>query len=315
MSKAVTKPKASPSPSPSPAAASGPPASAPQKYVRRAELEAQRREAYLADQAAAERTREAKAAWKRKFDEDEAAKAQAREEKRQRLAEESRLRREQEEAEEEAKRRKRLGLPPLPDPKLLEDGNGGVAEGEKDVAEDELREKLRGLGEPAALFAETHTGRLRRYRALTAPKIVYSTGPVPTTLALFDDLVDMRVPAKAPPASDAPAHELLLRQLASYFTLLLREGAGALAARPPEVAATTQGKQALGALQQSREHLTPLFRRFEKGDLDEGVLGPVVEIVRAAQERRYVDANDGYLRLSIGKAYVLPLEFSWGGRD
>jgi hypothetical protein len=27
-----------------------------------------------------------------------------------------------------------------------------------------------------------------------------------------------------------------------------------------------------------------------------------VEIVKAAQERRYVDANDGYLRLSIGKA-------------
>ena len=50
--------------------------------------------------------------------------------------------------------------------------------------------------------------------------------------------------------------------------------------------------------------LTPvqLFRKFEKGDLDEGVLEPIVEIVKAAQEKRYVDANDGYLRLSIGKA-------------
>jgi len=28
----------------------------------------------------------------------------------------------------------------------------------------------------------------------------------------------------------------------------------------------------------------------------------MLEIVKAAQERRYVDANDGYLRLSIGKA-------------
>lgn len=45
-----------------------------------------------------------------------------------------------------------------------------------------------------------------------------------------------------------------------------------------------------------------LFRKFESGDIDEGVLEPVVEIVKAAQERRYVDANDGYLRLSIGKA-------------
>ncbi|KAJ2977492.1 hypothetical protein NUW58_g7795 [Xylaria curta] len=38
------------------------------------------------------------------------------------------------------------------------------------------------------------------------------------------------------------------------------------------------------------------------GDLDDDILKPVVEIVQAAQERRYVDANDGYLRLSIGKA-------------
>lgn len=45
-----------------------------------------------------------------------------------------------------------------------------------------------------------------------------------------------------------------------------------------------------------------LFRKFEKGDLDVGILEPVVEIVKAAQERRYVDANDGYLTLSIGKA-------------
>lgn len=45
-----------------------------------------------------------------------------------------------------------------------------------------------------------------------------------------------------------------------------------------------------------------LFRKFEKRMLDESILKAIVEIVKAAQERRYVDANDGYLRLSIGKA-------------
>jgi pre-mRNA-splicing factor 18 len=45
-----------------------------------------------------------------------------------------------------------------------------------------------------------------------------------------------------------------------------------------------------------------LFRKFEKADLEESILKAIVEIVQAAQERRYVDANDGYLRLSIGKA-------------
>jgi len=65
---------------------------------------------------------------------------------------------------------------------------------------------------------------------------------------------------------------------------------------------TFASKAAYNAMVQSKENMTPLFRKFEKGDLDEGVLEPVVEIVKAAQERRYVDANDGYLRLSIGKA-------------
>ena len=48
--------------------------------------------------------------------------------------------------------------------------------------------------------------------------------------------------------------------------------------------------------------MTPLFRLFEAESLSDAILGPMVEIVAAAQERRYVDANDGYLRLSIGKA-------------
>jgi pre-mRNA-splicing factor 18 len=45
-----------------------------------------------------------------------------------------------------------------------------------------------------------------------------------------------------------------------------------------------------------------LFRKFEKGDLDDDILEPIVKIVKAAQERRYVDANNGYLELSIGRA-------------
>lgn len=41
---------------------------------------------------------------------------------------------------------------------------------------------------------------------------------------------------------------------------------------------------------------------MEKDDMPNDLLAPIVEIVDALQERRYVDANDGYLRLSIGKA-------------
>ena len=111
----------------------------------------------------------------------------------------------------------------------------------------------------------------------------------------------MRVPAKLP-AQSSPERALLFRQLASYFTLVLTEWARALDARPDDVKQSTQGRQALGSLQQSQENLKPLFRKFENQDLDQDILRPVVEIVKAMQERRYVDGNDGYLRLSIGKA-------------
>ncbi|KAI0014196.1 mRNA splicing factor [Xylariaceae sp. FL0662B] len=93
----------------------------------------------------------------------------------------------------------------------------------------------------------------------------------------------------------------LFRQLASYFTMVLREWEKALA-REGDRRDTFASKAAVNAMLLSRENMTPLFRRFEKGDLEDDILTPVVEIVQAAQERRYVDANDGYLRLSIGKA-------------
>jgi pre-mRNA-splicing factor 18 len=76
----------------------------------------------------------------------------------------------------------------------------------------------------------------------------------------------------------------------------------AMARRPQEVKESYSGKLAFNAMVQARDNLRPFFRKMEKSDIDDTVLEGVLEIVHAAQERRYVDANDGYLRLSIGKA-------------
>ena len=269
------------------------------KYLKRSELEAQREAEYRAEKEAAEKARQEKASQKRKFDEEEAIRAVARDEKRRRLAEESRQRREEEEAAEESRRRKRLGLPPLP-PKAIEGAEGGaLPNGLEDIPDEELIAKLRAMGEPAILFAETHLARLKRHKALITPKPKLTTGPIPTTLELLPE-ADMAVPAKVPPVG--PERDYLFRQLASYFTMVLTEWQRALGERPDAVKESSQGRQAEGAWVQSRENMRPLFKRFEKGELEEGILEPVVEIVRAAQQRRYVDANDGYLQLSIGKA-------------
>ncbi|KAK3898885.1 Pre-mRNA-splicing factor 18 [Staphylotrichum tortipilum] len=280
------------------------------KYISRREAEEARKAAYLAEQKSLETERAAKAAAKRKREEEAAEESRVRDEKRRRLAEESRLKREAKEAEEERARRKRLGLPELL-PDKGEDGEGkGVGkeeeededddlDGEKgDIEEGELVGKLRALGEPAALFGEGHAAKLRRYRKATRGGALAAAGPIATSLTPVEEK-DMKVPAAIPPASDK-ARRYLFRQLASYFNMVLREWELALARE--DNAGTFAGQAARHAMVSSKETMRPLFRKFEQGDLDESILEAVVEIVGAAQERRYVDANDGYLRLSIGKA-------------
>lgn len=278
------------------------------KFIRKADAEAARREAYLAEQARQEEERLARAAAKRKREDDAAAEARAREEKRRRLAEESRRRREEREAEEERARRRRLGLSELP-PDAEDKGRDGADaddrddDGDDDVSkltDDEVTARLRGMGEPATLFGEGRTARVRRLRRLTT---AVTKGPIPTTLQLVEEK-DMKVAEEIPPASDRAARRWLFRQLASYFTMILREWEVALAREhgPQGGGSSTAARQAYATMVQCRQTMTPLFRKFEKGDLDDSVLKSIVEIVRAAQERRYVDANDGYLRLSIGKA-------------
>ena len=127
---------------------------------------------------------------------------------------------------------------------------------------------------------------------------IMTDGPIPTTLQLVPEK-DMKVNLQVP--KDKQGREFLFRQLASYFTMVLKEWDLTLLRRDAEVKESYQGKQAYAAMVQARENMRPLFKKLEKFDLPDSIVEPVVEIVHAAQERRYVDANDGYLRLSIGK--------------
>jgi hypothetical protein len=272
-----------------------PPETSEKKYLKRSEVEAQRQATYRAEQEAAEEARVARISQKRKVEADEAAREEERRKKRRRLAEESRRRREEEEEEEERRRRKRLGLPDLP-PKIA----GGEDDGTP--VPEELVAKLRVLDEPAVLFGETHKQRLKRYKKRIGAdnlKAIMTDGPIPTTLQLVPEK-DMKVALKVP--KELAGREFLFRQLASYFTMVLKEWDVTLAQRTPEIKLSYQGRQAHAAMVQARENMRPLFKKLEKHDLADAILEPVTEIVHAAQERRYVDANDGYLRLSIGKA-------------
>lgn len=270
------------------------------KYLRRSEVEKNRESKYLADQAERERARQEKESRKRKADEEEAERDRIREEKKRKLAEDSKARREIEEREEERKRRKRLGLPDLIESKPEADESD-----QEETADEEVRSRLRDMDEDEELENETVEGRLKRYRLLKksrqiekASKKVYP-GPIPTTLEPLPGS-EILVPAKPPPSE---AEKLFLyRQLASYFTLLLTEWAIKLSERTAEVKESSSGRAATNAMSQATQHLKPLYQKLETGTIEPDILRPLVEIVHAAQQRRYVDANDAYLRLSIGKA-------------
>ena len=273
---------------------------ASQKYMKRSEVEAQRQADYLREQEELEKARQERLDKKRKREEEEAERKQVKEEKRRRLAEESHKKEREEGEAEERERRKRLGLPELVETECREETP--LAEDEQDITEEDLLSKLRDLNEPRILFGETRPQRLRRYRNLTtlAQAPTLSKGAIPTTLPLLPES-EMKVPPIVPKNDPAARHHLL-RQLASYFTMLLTEWSTALSRRPDSVKTSFTGKQALANHTTAITTLRPLFTKLESNTLPDTLLIPIHEIVNLAQQRKYVSANDAYLRLSIGKA-------------
>ena len=217
------------------------------KYMKRADVEAERRAAYLEEQKALEEERQAKVAAKRKREEEAAAEKEAREEKRRKLAEESRRRREDQEWEEEQARRRRLGLPEKVRGSSEEANEDG--EGAEDIPEEELVVKLREIGQPVVLFGEGHAARVRRYQKLTT---VVTDGPIPTTLEPVDEK-DMKVEGTMPKTKEG--RKWLYRQLASYFTMVLTAYQQAMEAEKQDTAAS---RNAYNAMVQTRENLKPV---------------------------------------------------------
>ena len=290
------------------------------KYLKRSEVEAAREAAYLAEQAAIESQKIAKAEKKRKADEEEAERTLQRDVKRARLAEESQRLRAEEDERVEMARRKRLGLPDLPPKSAEVDADASLAEEEEDIPDAELVLKLREMGEPSRLFGESHAQQLRRYYRLKNPKATSTvtaaledgitaptpSDPIPTILAAVPE-VDMLLASTVPPETDRAGRLFLTRQLTSWFTLVLRAWGAALASRDSAVKSSMSGQQATASYAQALAHLKPMFRKFEKlhqspEELPNDLLEPICKLVRLAQTRRYVDANDEYLQLSIGKA-------------
>ncbi|KAH0611237.1 uncharacterized protein H6S33_011664 [Morchella sextelata] len=245
----------------------------PKKYLKRSEVEAQRRATYEAEQAALEAQRAAKAAEKRAAEEAEFQRREATKAKAKALA----LARQAKADEEKAR-------------------NAPVAEAPEEAQEmtdEDAVRALRALGEPARLFGEGAGGRVRRLKrclaAAEARKV--AEAPALTGEEMVLDMADVGV-------DDAKVY----RQLSAWFALVLREWEVALEGRPQAVKESFQGRAAARSMEQAKLYMGPLFTHFRNRDLKKELYTKICEIVVEAQARRYVKANDLYLRLSIGNA-------------
>ncbi|KAK6539886.1 mRNA splicing protein prp18 [Orbilia ellipsospora] len=294
LSAEMAKKKTAAKPKPDSESTSG--AGGGNKYIRRADVEKARQEQYLADQARLEAERAERALKKRKAEEEATAERERQLEKRQRLRDEKEKQRLQKERDEEDEKQRKLreksGISGDD-----EDGDDAKMQQVEQMDEETAVQRLRDLKEPVRLFGESHAQRLKRIHRLThgistpgTPKRTSSPPPLSGGELLIDPKNVTSDPAYA------------RRQLLGWFQLVISEWKIALESRDEELKESYQGKQATTAMTQAIENLQPLFRHLRKGDLDEEVFAKVVELVVEAQCRRYVRANDVYLRLSIGNA-------------
>lgn len=298
--KRKTEPAAAASKPSSSSSSTAAPVVPPKKYLKRSEIESQRRRDYEASQAQLDSQRRAKSDQQRLAHDADFQRREATKQKQKQLGD-ARRRKEQDLADQAAAVLK-----------AANGGSGGFGGNDApavpgEMTEDEAITHLRALGEPARLFGESHAQRTRRVKRYLAA-------------------ADARTEAAAPPLTEPEMvlsmkdvgtnDDKVYRQLAAWFTLVLREWDRALEERASSVKESFQGKAATRSMAQAKLYMGPLFQHFKNRDLKEELYSKVCEIVVEAQARRYVKANDLYLRLSIGNAYVsLSLSLSLSDSD
>ncbi|KAF8423337.1 Prp18 domain-containing protein [Tirmania nivea] len=284
------------------------PSASTSKYLKRSDLESARQAEYLASQARLESERAEKAAKKRQLELEEEARQEALREKQRRLAEESRGKREEEEAA-------RLGK----SKKSKEPAGGDGKEetpipAEEDLPEEEVLARLRKLKQPIRLFGETPLQRIKRLHKLErggggeeeGEKEEKPKSPTPTRFSTSKPHLTQPTLTESEMQvclTDITANpKKVYAQLLSWLRLVLLEWDLSLSARPLSVRQSYSGKDATKAYVQAQSYMGPLFKLLEKQDLHPDIFPKVCEIVYYAQQRKYVTANDVYLRLSIGNA-------------
>ncbi|RKP23881.1 Prp18 domain-containing protein, partial [Syncephalis pseudoplumigaleata] len=198
----------------------------------------------------------------------------------------------------------------------------------RNLSNEEVTRRLRKKDEPIRLFGETEKQRRIRLRALEVieERSEGQRNDFMKQLEKVDKMMDYNIHAQQEEGSSSGRRWLqadvlsqLNEKVISPETLkadpdkvcsaiylwtkrMLYEWEMELEARPPEVKRSNQGKHQTVTQRQSKEYLKPYFKQLKHKNMEADVLARITEIVHYCLKRDYLQANDSYLRLSIGNS-------------
>jgi pre-mRNA-splicing factor 18 len=193
---------------------------------------------------------------------------------------------------------------------------------QKVTTDEEVISRLRELGEPINLFAETSEARKERLEAAELKAVVERKKKARQEAAKLDDTPELEpLETLSPDAEELKLDlsdfkknpEKLQAKLYRYFKVMCQEWTKSIHERDPEVKNSREGIAALNIQQSCIEDFRPLFkalkrkvssppRRANQKNLEYDIIPLLTEIFYYAQQRDYLQASDAYYKLSIGNA-------------
>ncbi|CAG8639581.1 4979_t:CDS:2 [Rhizophagus irregularis] len=200
---------------------------------------------------------------------------------------------------EERKRQKNKTLLLLAEQEKAEK-SASDSEGQK---EEEVVRRLRAKGQPIRLFGESDKDRKTRLRALELieERTEGQRNDFMRTLEEMDTNLDLEALKKQQDEEESRTSKKKKTTEDSVLRLI-REWEQEMNNRPDHVKRSVQGKLSAATQKQTNEYMQPFFRTLKKKSIEPDVLARVTEITHYMQKREYMNANDAYLRLSIGNA-------------
>lgn len=190
------------------------------------------------------------------------------------------------------------------------------------ISNDECIRRLRLKSEPIRLFAESDRERRLRLRALELlASSSNSKGQENDLRKALEGVGQAELEQQSKNASTAVSAKIydqseveitwkmvkvdndkLYATIYKWMKNMLRLWENTLSQRPDDVRRSKQGQLAAANQVQTANYLKPLFKALKSKTIEMDVLTLLGEIILYAQERKYQNANDAYLRLSIGNS-------------